>query len=333
MKVWTGWIALLACALLAAGCTQTATTREGSMPATRTALTSGASVDTALGEALAQRLNARYEDVREACDGGRSAYFCSGVIYRGVTWSTSYYFWNNVQDASYTGVSFSYLRRDVGERRSYKDQGYVFGPADQWGQAGTHPLQMYCSFAFDGYTGPRRGIDGCGANRGVAGSQPCAEQGIATVEAFAAHYLSGGSNYVARQSHQCAFGVDARAFQLSIHARKGGLLEDDEWQRYTEQVIGTWPQNIPRQLPLEALYVFVEAGAPTSASLNQARAMQNDYFTQAGRSLPILRMAMSPGAPPFSFHADDQGSVTDAGFRRAAGQKLDGTGTPVTLHE
>jgi len=334
MKNSKGWWVPLTCALLIAGCAQVAVERGSHESATPVAVSvATTSAATGAGEALAERLNARYEDVRSTCTDGNAAYFCSGVIYRGVIWASPYYFWNNKVDPNYTGVSFSYLRKDVGIRRSFQDQGYVFGPADDWARAGAPVLEMYCSFAFDGYTGAQRGIHGCGAHRGLKDSGPCGEQGIETVEAFAAHYLSGGSNYVARQTHQCAFGVDARAFQLSIHARKGGLLEEDEWQRYTEQVIGTWPQDIPQKLPIEALYVFVEGRAPTSASLRQARAMQADFFVQAGRLLPILRMTTSLSDPPFSFHAEDQGTPDDAASRRIAARKTTGPGTPVTLHD
>jgi hypothetical protein len=211
------------------------------------------------GEDVAKQLNALYADTRPKCDDDKPAYFCSGVLVRAVIWGPNWYFWNNPPTPDYTGVSFSYLRRDMGTRGIFFAQGFVFAPADTWGRGGITPLSMYCSFAFDGDTGPQRGVRGCDAHEFYPqASRPCAEQGIHTVGAFARHYadLTPSDHPWA---HQCSFGADWQSFLLSILARQGGALEEPGF-RYSEQMISKWPEDIPRELPLVALFVGLQEG-------------------------------------------------------------------------
>lgn len=275
------------------------------------------------GTATAGALNARYADIRPDCDGGNAAYFCSGVLYRAILRSPSYYFWNNAHPQDYDGVSFSFLRRDMGVRDSYLAAGYIFAPADTWNVEGAVSLQMFCSYAFDGMTGSSRGIHGCGKAPKSDGSEPCADQGIATVPVFARHYSSVTGSTYERWAHQCSFGVDWKAFHTSVLARQSGYLEPTQ-SRYSEQVISNWPDGNPDHLPLEALYVVAEA---LSTGLPSARSMQQDFFNATGRVLPIVRMSMDAAQQPFSYHPEDQ-APSDP--RRAVSPRAGGA--PVSFH-
>jgi hypothetical protein len=264
----------------------------------------------ARGVEVASALNRRFNDhYTVQCDGGTPAYACSGIVIRGTSWSPAYRFWNLAdRDDGYVGVSFSYLRKDLGTRAVARNQGFILKPASHWGQGGMLPLRMLCSFAFDAFTGRNRGETGCGAhvNYPIA-SVPCAEQGIETVAAFAAHYAQPTSPQ-GRFQHQCAFGVDWRSFHLSILARQGGSLEPSPWNKYSEQVIERWPPDVPERLPLEALFFVPEAFDPVDA-LSQARGMQGDYFSATGLTLPILRFHDDPAMPVFTYHAEDQSTA------------------------
>jgi hypothetical protein len=292
------------------------------------------------GDEVVRRLNALYDDTRPNCDHDTPAYYCSGVIVRAIRWSSSAYFWNNTISPDYQGVSFSYLRRDLGARAVYRSSGYIFSPAENWGKNGIVPLSMFCSFAFDGFTGAERGLQGCGSYPDFpVASRPCAEQGINTVSQFARHYVDVPSGAVFdRWKHQCAFATDWRSFLLSILARQGGGLEELRDQRYSEQVLSTWRRDIPEQLPLIALFVRVPEAevVPAPGALSNARAMQSEFRDATGVVLPIVRLHVSESASPpsnraFTFDASDQGPTTDPNFIRKRGVIPSG-GMPVTLH-
>lgn len=279
------------------------------------------------GEAVAAELNRRYNDVRVKCGEDKPGYFCSGVIYRAIDWSERNYFWDNVQKDDYDGVSFSFARRDAGRRGSYRAQGYIFSAAEDWGVNGGYPLSMYCSFAFDGFTGPERGQHGCGRFLDWTGSEPCIDQGIDTVQKFAKHYYShtGGE----RGPFQCSFGVAWQPFLLSILARQGGDMDGGSGD-YTEQVISNWPHGIPSRLPMEAIY-YLESSQP--GALGLAQRLQQDFLSQTGKVLPIVRFNdKDMSRPPFSFDVADQGKPENVALKRPQGATPDGPGEPMNYH-
>ena len=258
------------------------------------------------GYDVARELNARFNDYRTVrCDSDKPAYFCSGIVIRGISYEDCC-FWNNRErDDGYVGVSFSYLRRDMGVRALARDQGFIFRPADTWGKGNILPLSMLCSFAFDAFTGPQRGSTGCGAHVSYpVDGVPCAEQGIDTVGAFAQHYASIKSPQ-GRFQHQCSFGVDWRSFHLSLLARQSGYLEPSRYNKYSEQVIGRWPNDMPDRLPLEALF-YIPDGLNPKDSLAHVRQMQRNYHTATGVVLPIVRFHANPDMPVFTYHPIDQ---------------------------
>lgn len=264
------------------------------------------------GEAIAVALNARYDDVRPACDDGQhAAYFCSGVLIRTASLHASYHFWNPRPDDDYFGVSFSYFRRDVGSRELFGEAaGFIATPANRWHESGGYVWQMKCAFPYDAITGIGRGPYGCAASSDYpVESRPCLEQGIVTTEAFARHYLSVAPEpenppdaFRRRALHQCSFGADAFSFELSILARQGGRLEIPS-RRYMELMIAEWPQDIPARLPIEAIFYNAQRGAD---GVDEARAGQRDFASATGRVLPVVRLDDNDAVPPFSYHDEDQ---------------------------
>lgn len=307
MKRWTGFLFPL---LASTAATVTATTlpqyQEGFF---------------AYGESVAQAINARYEDYKTVrCGDGDAAYYCSGVIIRGVNWSPDYYFWTHAQrDDGYFGVSFSYLRKDMGTRMVARNHGFIFRPAQTWGRNGVVPISMLCSFPYDAVTGPMRGKTGCGAHtKFPEESRPCAEQGIDTVSAFAIHYTKPGHGaWTNRGAHQCSFGTDWRSFHLSILARQGGALEPFHSLRYSEQVIGRWPTDAPENIPLEALFYYMERGSDKPRE--NGKALQRDYFNATGIRLPLLQFHADMTQPAFTFHPEDQQDPVGPRQQRSAG--------------
>ncbi|HEY4093855.1 MAG TPA: hypothetical protein VGN46_20300 [Luteibacter sp.] len=324
IRLPTLYLFLLACIVLAACSPQVR------MPASHVAQD---------GEQVAAAINARYQSRTVECAGEKPAYFCAGVIYRAIYWNPLYHFWNNRQDPNYDGVSFSYLHYYSGDRRTFHPAGYILGPASEWGQGGSRPLAMYCSFTFDGWTGPNRGIHGCGKNEEIVGSEPCAEQGIDTVSKYARHFVDAPNGSVGRWMHSCSFATNWRAFLLSILARQGGALEQLD-VRYSEQVISNWPEGLPTALPIEALYYDPEHHnfdpehkEVSGIGLDNARALQADYRAVTGRTLWILRFNQNPRLPLFTFHPEDQqDEASQPVLHRPAGVTPTGGG-PLTYHE
>jgi hypothetical protein len=257
------------------------------------------------GEEVSAKLNERYDDVRSSCDGFTAAYFCSGVIIRSAGFTTDYHFWNPNPNDEYMGVSFSYLRRDTGERDLYGEEGigvsgYILAPADRWGKADAYPLSAVCSYPYDALTDIGRGVFGCDASQEYpTQSGSCTAQGIVTVEAFATHYLSAAqpddpAAFRKRALHQCSFATDPFSFELSILARQGGSLEI-EHRRHNELMLMEWPQDIPASLPIEA--IFFDG---SSLGLERARFSRFDFQRATGIELPIIRFSQDVRMPPFS---------------------------------
>ena len=268
------------------------------------------------GDTVAAALNARFDDTRMSCAGGTPAYDCTGVFIRATGASPSYHAWNPNPDAGISGISFSYLRRDVGSRVLYGDQvrpqGLIFGPGDTFGSGGVLPLTVLCAFPYDAVTGPNRAPDGCQAFRPDFPPEngPCLAQGIVTVDAWLAHFHSVTS-FQGRYRHQCAFGGDQFSFELALRSRVN--WEDEfEVMQHMELMLSSWPQDVPDQLPLEA--IFYTAGGPDA--LANARFIQADLARASGRFVPVVRFTTDVSQEPFSFHPEDQGVAAVAAPRR-----------------
>ncbi|MFJ2995246.1 hypothetical protein [Pandoraea sp. NPDC087047] len=249
------------------------------------------------GIALAQHLNARFADT-SVCPGGVSPYLCNGVIVRVTGYGSGFHSWNPSPTADrLNGVSTTYMRADVHITAvAYGGgEGLIFAPL---GAPVQTPLIARCIYPGDGATDLR--ADKCGIAR-IPRSAPCAQLGITTLATWRANYDQTGWD------QQCALGVDTAAFDLSVAARTTfpmPPLPSYEW--WNELVIAPWPQNIPGQIPLEAVMYTPES--PTY--LAGARYIQNDYFNQTGQFLPIIKIDI-PGHPqaPFSYTPGDQGTA------------------------
>ncbi|MFJ2991548.1 hypothetical protein, partial [Pandoraea sp. NPDC087047] len=248
------------------------------------------------GIALAQHLNARFADT-SACPGGVSPYLCNGVIVRVTGYGADFHSWNPSPGAiNRKGVSASYLRSDAKVRALAFEggEGLIFAP---FGAPVQLPLVARCIYPADAGTGYRSDV--CGSYTSPL-SVPCAQLGITTLAAWRANFDQTG------WSQQCALGVDTAAFNLSLAAR-GTFPVPGEWHElWNELIIAPWPQNVPSQLPLEAVMYTTESAAFRTG----AQYIQRDYFNQTGRFLPIIRVDVG-GSPqaPFSYTPVDQGTA------------------------
>ena len=149
---------------------------------------------------------------------------------------------------------------------------------------------MRCIYASNATTNSRQ--DKCGKYGNVDQSRPCAEQGIDNLQKWQANYQQMGA------VKQCSLGVDKAAFALSMQATNSVLSTNRS--SWNEAILAIWSQNIPIQLPLEAIF-YTEGGVAG------AQYVQRDYFQQTYRFLPILKLKMGLGqASPFSYFFSDQ---------------------------
>jgi hypothetical protein len=257
------------------------------------------------GRAVAARLDARYNDTRNDCS-GKAAYYCNGVLIRAATADPAFHAWNPSPTAvTRDGVSFTYLRRDLGIARfnGGETQGFIVKDFETAQQAGQLALRLLCSFPSDGWT-VGRSDRGCGAIKAYPDtSRYCSLQGIDTVQEWVRHYHQVPWQY--RNGQQCAFAANAQAFALSLTARQYFQDPANERPYHNEVVIQTWPQGEGSRLPLEAVfYLSTQARVTGQAG---ARFIQQDFFDSTGRVLPVVRVRLGDGlASAFSFHPEDQ---------------------------
>ena len=84
-----------------------------------------------VAETVVQRLRARYADTRGACPGDTPAFDCNGVLIRGLSYWDAPDWWEVVQkDIDRQGVSFSYLRADVGTTTLWPNAGLIMRELD-----------------------------------------------------------------------------------------------------------------------------------------------------------------------------------------------------------
>lgn len=216
------------------------------------------------GYAVAERINRRYADTASTCPDGRSALYCNGVLIRGTGFGAAFKSWNpSPNSVTRDGVSFSFVRKDVGTVAFVGSEGLIF---HELGRPVEHDVRFRCAYPANAGT---NGIpNSCRAS--------CRSENITTVATWRSRYGSnpGGS---------CTFGDTPAEFQLNTDVRLG-----QSWATsHNELIIGAWPQNIPRQLPIEAFFWRVTVG------LAGARYIQNDFLQETGRFMPILRVDLN----------------------------------------
>lgn len=233
-----------------------------------------------VGYQVAAQLNQRYQDDEETCPGGKPSLYCNGVLIRGTvpgpppSWNPKP---NAYQD---NGVSFSYLRHDLGSRRIYYAQGFIFRELNY---PAAHPVTLRCQYAGDAGTGAP---DRCRAD--------CALKGIHTLADYRQHYPT-------QYARDCSLGPGAQAFNLNNQVRHNQSWTATIWN---EIIIAPWPLDIPEKLPLEAFFHNWEQPAGVAG----AQYIQRDYAQVTGRFLPIVRVDLSaPATAVFTFDPAQQG--------------------------
>jgi len=262
--------------------------------------------DQAWGQGVAEDLQRRYNDTRRDCgDGTKPAFLCSGILLRATRATEDYHFWDPVPGS--TGIGFSYMRSDSKFKRLYKNgAGFILYPNLE-APAGRFSVSVLCSFPLDGATG-FRGQPGCAESTSYPiESKPCNTQGITTAEQWYAHYLTSPMVQPAVYPYICGFdvsdamgGAAAGAFYESIRAM--GMLGNEFFISYNELVLASWPQNIPLELPIQAVFY-------TAPYLESARFFQQDFMTTTHLFIPIIKITLpqSPADDPrFEYNVSDQ---------------------------
>lgn len=245
----------------------------------------------AAGAELADRLNARYADTARACPHDSPAYFCSGVLIRMARTLTP-----TEGQMDRDGLAFSYLRADVGTSELWYGAAAGFS-VQNWSDQ-INPLRFRCVFAYDGATNSRP--DACGEQSSSTtppgSSRPCAEQGIADVTSWIAHFIS-----LEHPNYNCSFTGDTEPFQLSIDVREA--FPDPEDRRYwNEVIIGAWPADEISALPIDSFFYQAD---PAPHGRNEAIRLQHEFFELSGRTVPVLRLTLTE-PEPFEYLVEDQ---------------------------
>jgi hypothetical protein len=269
--------------------------------------------DQVFGQAAAERLNNKYANVTNNCE-GRAAYYCSGVIIRVTGTSPKYHAWDpSPNSIKMGGVSFSFLRKDLGiEILVWSEiQGFIFKDFDTAERLGSYPTPLLCSYPSDANTSSRPTERGCGPNTLYPQtSRSCPEVGVTTLAQWQVHYRSvGGSGYFSqRNRNQCGFTADKDQFALSLQARNNFERPVEERPYHNEVMLKTWPEGIPKQLPIAAFfYLYKQTRA---VGVEGAKYAQQDYFNVTGDLLPVIRVTLVDGAPTaFSFHENEQSEI------------------------
>ncbi|MBV6286102.1 DUF2599 domain-containing protein [Pseudomonas aegrilactucae] len=252
-----------------------------------------------VGMRLAENLTKRYYDTRDNCGtSNRPAFLCSGIIMRVVdrakvnpVWNTS----RTSQKEGHKGVSFSYMRTDTkfAALAWHNNSGIIFFPKLS-APAGKSNPEVLCAFPVDAY-GWHRTDGPCDKPE-----NSCRGKGITTGAQWLAHFRSPGA-----QHEKCGFDVSKNAkdnnpaadFMAIRDAMK--LLGNDLFDQWNELVLYPWQQNTPETVPLEAFFY-------SGQGVEEARKNQTDFYNQAGRVIPIVRITL-----PASFDRRDPPGKVD----------------------
>ncbi|WP_123341496.1 hypothetical protein [Pseudomonas brassicacearum] len=236
-----------------------------------------------IGHQVAAKMNARFDATAPTCRDEQPAFKCNGVLIRAADASPNFHAWNPSDNSiGRNGISFSYIRADVGTVRLAGTQGYTL--KETFAPTG-YPVTLRC--AYPANAGTNAIPDSCRAS--------CRSLGVITVAAWRSIYASNPHT-------SCAFEMTPGAFQLSIDVRQS-ITHSSYVGAWNEIIIAVWPNDIPRELPIEAF--FYTSGNATG--LANARFIQRDYLEQTALFLPIVRLNLAaPQVHPFAFDAQDQ---------------------------
>lgn len=244
------------------------------------------------GIEAANKLNLRYADKPEICDNNTPAYYCSGVILRGVA-DGNFDPWNPSPSATALGAqSFSFVRDDANMKQTFVPSGYILAtPADAVKQS--KPVRYLCIYPYNAGTSAMTPL-GKGCNAAATTQLPadadlstCASKNATTVDSWLAYI---------KTSAQCSLSVqDPAQFMTMVGVRAASPGNT----AHNELLIETWAQNVPSRLPLEGFFYTSATG------FNAARNFQYKFKIRTGEWLPILRLDLTQ-ATPFAYAAEDQ---------------------------
>jgi len=252
------------------------------------------------GQQVAERLNARFLDTRDVCDEGRPAYYCDGLMLRSIG-DGDFFPWNPSERADRLGmVSFSWLRRGTRVTSLHGSSGIVFLPQQEAIDQG-YAMRYLCVYAYDAWTASEgRPDQGCGIQPGAmtaeADLSSCQGQHASTIESWYA--------FTAKLSHpkfQCSLSThDAEQFAVAYKVRDQRPVNMPN--THNEVLLEAWPQNIPRQLPMEAFFYTNNNGRV--AAMN----FQRKYKQATNAWLPVIKLDLSklPSPAPLSYSTTDQ---------------------------
>jgi hypothetical protein len=244
------------------------------------------------GPQVAANLTAQYNDVRVNCgSASMPAFLCRGIMLRSTVPSTAYKAWNpSPHSQTSGGVSFSFLSKDA------KFTGLVFGQKNGFiffpvlsRPTGTRQIEVLCSYPLDGAT-QLRIAPGCGAHPySPDRSRRCQTIGITTAEGWLANRQANSWNICSFDVRDSMNHLGADSFYQTIRAHQlGGFFAGQH--DYIELILATWPQNIPKELPIQAFF-YLDGG------LAGAQFDQNDFFNSTGgKVVPIIKINLPRGA-------------------------------------
>lgn len=263
-------------------------------------------------ENIADQLTNRYRDTRVNCGKeSQPAFLCSGVVLRGTAASTQFDFWNPSPAAvKRGGVSFSYLRADANFSTLVLgvSKGYIAYPVLQSPPGTSNGFDYVCAFPIDGAT-DHRADRGCGQYKADTDSRYCSLVGVKTAEDFYRHYMKI-EDPSSRKFHQCSFDVrdssnEAATYAFYQMSRAMAMIPRMALNDQNEMIVKTWAQNIPGELPIQALF-YLEGN---SAALRNVQHDQKRFETVAGKVLPIVSLklpANQQGTAVFAYNPADQ---------------------------
>jgi hypothetical protein len=239
-----------------------------------------------------KELNAQYTSVPERCENETPAFYCSGVILRGVA-DGNFDPWNPSTSSTRLGAqSFSYVRSDANMKSTFVASGYIMtSPLNAIKQS--KPVHYLCIYPYNaGTSGMSPMGKGCNAS---ATTPPSAGDDLSTCASKNATTVDSWLTYT-KTNPQCSLSTqDPAQFMtlLGVRAASPGNTA------HNEMMIEAWSQNVPSTLPLAAFFYTTQTG------LSAARNFQSKFKARTGGWLPILRMDLNQSTP-FAYESGDQ---------------------------
>lgn len=271
-------------------------------------------IDLSDGPGLAAWFNNEYNDSTTSCaqpgtGTPRGLYFCSGVLLRTVD-NGNFNPWEySPASEALRGISFSWIRRDVGIENLYHRAGFILlSPEASIANfvPGIAALdETLCVYPFDAWTTRtmNRNHGGCDfEGTGIGGDHPrhwgsCDNKLAYTSAAqWNAHYSSSGQvNY-----QQCSWNADnAQGWRNMIESRRS-FTSPNSWNEVMQTADQTWGPHMRNWLTTFFYDVRKSGG------LEDARIFQQK-MANTGKRVPILRLDFA-AAPTsrFQYVVSDQ---------------------------